>query len=83
MTQPLNVAEVATRYQVSEKTVLRRVANGEFPKPIKLGRKPVWPLAQLIAWEAGQAGLEVHVASRVDGLAIGTPEHAPTLPYTG
>lgn len=41
--------------QFSRSTLLRKVAAGEFPRPIRLGANSIaWPAAEVIAWAAAR-----------------------------
>jgi predicted DNA-binding transcriptional regulator AlpA len=44
-TMPVN--EVASALGVSERTVWRRASTGEIPKPIKIGQRRVWRVADI------------------------------------
>lgn len=45
----VGLREVATMLDVSQKTVRRRCADGTFPRLIKLGRRTLLPLPELLA----------------------------------
>lgn len=46
---------VCSYNQFSRSTLLRKVAAGEFPRPIRLGSNSVaWPAAEVIAWAANR-----------------------------
>ena len=49
----LDVREVSFRYLLSERTIYRRVQDGLFPKPRKLGSLNRWHIDDLTAWEKG------------------------------
>jgi len=48
--------QAVCRYnQFSRSTLLRKVAAGEFPRPIRLGSNSIaWPAAEVIAWAAAR-----------------------------
>lgn len=45
----LTVRESATYLQISVPTFWRRVADGSFPKPVKIGALSRWPRSEIIA----------------------------------
>lgn len=47
----LSASECAERYQVSTAQWRKMVANNEAPSPITVGRKKLWPIESLFAWE--------------------------------
>jgi predicted DNA-binding transcriptional regulator AlpA len=48
----LTAAEVQARYQISARTLHRRVKGGEFPKPLfSGGNLRVWLISTLEKWE--------------------------------
>ena len=47
----LTAAECAERYEVTLAQWRRMVANNEAPQPEGDGRKKVWPIEDLYAWE--------------------------------
>lgn len=50
----LTADEVGKVFGVSGKTVTRWVMQGEFPAPIKVHGKPVWPARTVAVWIAYQ-----------------------------
>jgi predicted DNA-binding transcriptional regulator AlpA len=50
----LTTEEVANRYQISEIMVKRWRTNGGGPRFLKIGRRVVYPLSELEAWEKTQ-----------------------------
>ena len=55
MRQYLRRAQVATRYQVTQRTIDRMAEDGRLPPPIKLGRFPLWDQDQLDERDAAAA----------------------------
>lgn len=58
----LNAKQVTTRYGgISEMTLWRWVKQGRssFPKPIYVGRRRLWPLRAIEAWERSLACQQV------------------------
>lgn len=53
----LNSAEVRARYRISAATLNRwdRDEKLDFPKPMLINRRKLYPLAQLQIWERSQA----------------------------
>ncbi|HEX4078246.1 MAG TPA: AlpA family transcriptional regulator [Rhizomicrobium sp.] len=48
--------EVELRIGLSRSTIYEGIAQGEFPKPIKLGKRAVgWPESVIVAWLEGRA----------------------------
>ena len=45
----VGLREAAAMFSVSEKTVRRRCADGTFPSVVKLGRRTLLPLPDLLA----------------------------------
>jgi predicted DNA-binding transcriptional regulator AlpA len=45
----LNIRESAELTGISTATLWRRVADGTFPKPVKLGSLSRWPRSELVA----------------------------------
>ena len=49
----LKIAEVKERTALSEPTIWRRIRDGSFPKPVRLGPKSVaWPETEIDQWIA-------------------------------
>lgn len=46
----LTIKELAKRLGISERTIRRRVETRELPRPIRLGRKLLWRVAEIKAW---------------------------------
>jgi len=46
----ITVDEVVRFTGLSVPTIYRHIRNGEFPKPIKLGRASRWVDSELVAW---------------------------------
>lgn len=46
----LTLEEVARHLKVTQKTVRRWYALGQFPKPIRVGHRLRWPLVDLQLW---------------------------------
>jgi hypothetical protein len=54
----LTLAEVAARYGgVNVRTISRWTADArlDFPKPLRVGRRPLWDLTELETWERDRA----------------------------
>lgn len=50
--------------QFSRSTLLRRVASGEFPRPVKLGPNTIaWPAADVRDWAAAKVAERDRVAA--------------------
>jgi prophage regulatory protein len=48
----LRLPEVLSRVPLSKSTVLRKVADGSFPRPVRLGeRRVAWVENEIIEWE--------------------------------
>lgn len=47
--------QVCTRLGISRNTLTRRIDAGHFPRP---GADGKWLLAEIVAWEAQQSGLQ-------------------------
>lgn len=53
----LKLATVVQATGLSRATIYRRIANGTFPQPVRVGAKSArWPAAQVRAWIAAIAG---------------------------
>lgn len=50
-TEFLTTAEVSTRYRVNEVTLRRWIADGDFIRPIRVGRLFRFRICDLVAWE--------------------------------
>lgn len=49
--QMLTIADVAHLLQVATKTVRRMVADGEFPRPIRVAKSDRWTLGTIRRWQ--------------------------------
>jgi predicted DNA-binding transcriptional regulator AlpA len=58
VTPILTFDEVSWAVKLSKIEIYRRVKEGTFPLPFKLGRKQAWPTAEVEAW------LQKHIADR-------------------
>jgi prophage regulatory protein len=51
----LRLEEVLARVPISKSSVLRQVADGLFPRPVRVGeRRVAWVEDELIAWQAAR-----------------------------
>jgi prophage regulatory protein len=50
--QPLSVSidRVEKMIGLSKTTIYRMISDGEFPKPIMVGRRALWPVSRLNEW---------------------------------
>lgn len=55
VSQLLSKAQVAERYQCSQRTVDRLRKDEAFPEPLKIGNLCRWPLKPILDWEAARA----------------------------
>jgi excisionase family DNA binding protein len=51
----LTASDVSERYGVTDQTIRRLVADGQFPAAIAIGRQLRWRKIDLDAWDAKQA----------------------------
>ncbi len=51
-TPHLTTADVRQRYKISDMTLGRWVADRGFPRPMRIGRRTYWRLADIEAFEA-------------------------------
>ena len=53
----LRLPEVIRRVGLSRPSIYKKMQNGEFPRPVKLGRgvhsAVAWPSSRIEAWKAG------------------------------
>nr|WP_111301067.1 AlpA family phage regulatory protein [Paracoccus saliphilus] len=49
----LNLHEVTHLTALSRATVYRAIANGDFPRPVKIGRVSRWPASEVSSFVAG------------------------------
>jgi excisionase family DNA binding protein len=54
--QMLRPSEVATLLNVSERSLARFIAEGSFPRPIRVGKQRRYSLAAIQAWIAKNGG---------------------------
>lgn len=54
--QMLRPSEVATLLNVSERSLARFIAEGSFPRPIRVGKHRRYSLAAIQAWIAKHGG---------------------------
>lgn len=47
----LSITEAAERYHVSVSTIRRWKAQGRLPEPYKMGRRVLWKISDLDAWD--------------------------------
>lgn len=60
----LTLNETANECRISRRTLYRRLDDGSFPKPIRIGRRRLWPDELLADWVRGQS--ESHVTCDMD-----------------
>ncbi|HAI45592.1 MAG TPA: AlpA family transcriptional regulator [Stenotrophomonas sp.] len=48
----LTLTDVKSRVGISGATIYRKVADGSFPKPAKVGARSLWPSAKIDEWIA-------------------------------
>lgn len=59
-TKMLNIRQVAERIGLGMSTIWRKVANGEFPSPVQIGKQARrWPEPEVEAWLASREKLDV------------------------
>lgn len=56
----LNKEETYKIIKVSSRTLDKMVANGEFPKPVKIGSRVLWRMKDVSTWIDGLAEDYVH-----------------------
>jgi prophage regulatory protein len=59
--------EVEARIGLSRSTIYEGMAEGVFPKPIKIGKRAVgWPESAIVAWLEGRAALASTPTSQIE-----------------
>jgi prophage regulatory protein len=48
--QLLSIKEVAEMVGCSPATIYRRLSEGEFPRPVKVGNKTLWKRQSILDW---------------------------------
>ena len=48
--QLLSIKEVAEMVGFSPATIYRRLSEGEFPRPVKVGNKTLWKRQSILDW---------------------------------
>lgn len=48
--KPLRIEELASQLNIHRTTLLRLVARGEFPAPVKIGKASIWFEADVRNW---------------------------------
>ena len=59
----LRRTEVEAKIGLSRSTIYQAMADGEFPKPIRIGKRAVgWPLSVIEGWLASRVAASRHAA---------------------